>query len=233
MNALVQQESTLIGSTNDILALEQKANAKLLILADSHGALNLVREILLRFGADADALIFCGDGFCDIVACIEEATFNEKLKKALPPVIISVRGNGDAESYPVKLHKTENDEEGVYTKLSLSIRTSCVIAGKNVLVVHGNRHGVDMGTEILVSSAHTMDADMIFFAHTHRAYWEESGGTLILNPGSCSSPRTNLPPSFALVSFPEKQERFKVNYFGIEPTIFKSYKFVPLALHSN
>lgn len=230
MNALIQQDSTLIGSIEDILTLQKNSNARLLVIGDSHGKLDVVKEIILGFGSDADALVFCGDGFCDIAACIGMALHDEEFRMALPSVIIPVRGNGDSETYPVTLPIDEDDNKGIYSKLSLSIRNSCIIAGKTMLVVHGNLHSVDNGTEILASCAHAIDADIVFFAHTHVAYWEEIKGTLILNPGSCSSSRSNLPPSFALVSFPGKNECFTVKYIGIEQSLFKKYKFMPLAL---
>lgn len=227
MNTLIQQESALIGSEKAIAALETQSSARLLVLSDSHGDLDTVRSIIMQFGRDCDALIFCGDGFCDIAACLEEAAQDEKLKEALPPVIAAVRGNGDADSYPLNTGG-DDDEDIPCRKIVAPLRLEFTAAGRNILAVHGHRHGVDWGTETLLSSAHTMDADMVFFGHTHCVFREEDGGTLILNPGSCSSPRDRLPPAFAIVSFPGGSERFKVEFFGIHRGVFGSTDIRPL-----
>ncbi len=231
MNALIQQQSTLIGSKEDIAELEQKESARLLVLGDSHGDLDIVKDIVLKFGNDVDALIYCGDGFCDLLAFIEEAWGDEKLKKLLPPVIVPVKGNGDGERYPITLKSEDNANESVFVNFSLLTKVCCTVAGRGVFVTHGDRYAVAMGTDTLLAAAHAVDADMVFFGHTHKTYWEERGGTLILNPGSCSSPRSSLPPSFAIVAFPGEQDRFSIDFFGVEKALFKNHKFVSLSVH--
>ncbi len=228
MNSLVQQQSGLIGSEEAIAALEQKASAKVLVLGDSHGDHNVVLDIILWCGNEVDALLFCGDGFCDIIACIEQSINDEKVKKALPSVIIPVKGNGDSLTYSTESLSSEDEH---YLHYSLPTRISCEVAGRGVFIAHGDHYRVDMGTDTVLAAAHAVDADMAFFGHTHRTHWEENGGTLILNPGSCSRPRSTLPPSFALVSFPGKHDRFTIEYFGIEKTLFKNHKFMPLDVH--
>lgn len=228
MNALIQQDSALIGSENAIAALETQNSARLLVFSDSHGDLDTVRSIIMQFGAESDALIFCGDGFCDIAACLEEAFRDENLKEALPPVIAAVRGNGDADSYLLHSGEDEDEEAAPCRKILAPLRLELTAAGRNILAVHGHRHGVDWGTETLLSAAQTMDADMVFFGHTHCVHREEEGGTLILNPGSCSSPRDRLPPAFATVSFPGGSERFKVEFFGIHRGVFGGTDIRPL-----
>lgn len=232
MNELIQQESMLICSEQDAAFLAKKERARLLVLSDSHGQSETVKKIITLFAQQCDALVFCGDGFCDIAFCMEQALQDDKFKEMLPPVIAAVRGNGDADTYPIKTAEgsEENEDEAVYRKLLLPQRLEFTAAGRNILVVHGHRHGVDWGLETLTASAYTMDADMVFFGHTHRAFWEESGATLLLNPGSCSHPRSRLPPSFALVSFPGERERFSVEFFGIEEALFGNIQVVPLAL---
>ncbi len=231
MNTLVQQESTIIGSEQDITQLQEKTSARILILSDSHGDFEIVTDIILKFGKEVDALIYTGDGFCDLVSYFEKSITDEKMHKALPPVIIPVRGNGDASVYTLNL-KTENNDEG-FRQFSLLPKITCNIAGRGVFVSHGDHYRVDMGIDTILAAAHAIDADMIFFGHTHRTHWEEEGGTLILNPGSCSKSRSNLPPSFAIVSFPGKQDRFKIEYYGIENALFKNHKFSSLNVHMN
>lgn len=229
MNSLVQQESTIIGTEQDIVALENKEQATLLVISDSHGDYNALASIIEEFGSQADALIFCGDGFCDFIEYFENSLEDEKMKEDLPPVIIAVKGNGDGTSYSIE---TDSDSEiNTFCNYVLSNRLSCTIANRGVFVTHGDHYRVDIGTETLLAAAHAVDSDMVFFGHTHKPHWEEEGGTLVLNPGSCSRPRVQLGPSFALVSFPGEQDRFKVQYYGLTKGIFNNHTFTQLAVH--
>ncbi len=233
MNGLIQLESTIIGTEEAVAELGQKQSARLLVISDTHGEYELLKHIVIEFGADVDAFIFCGDGFCDVAALIEEAWTNPDLREVIPPVIISARGNGDGEKYSVKVPAEELEEKYRHNDYRTVSRQLCTVAGRNLLVVHGHRHGVDFGTETLASSAYTLDADMVLFGHTHRSFWEESEGTLILNPGSVSRPRGGMPPTFALLSFPGEIERYRVEYFKIEEGIFSGISFSPLSLPAN
>ena len=55
MNALVQLESSLIGCEEAVAELEKKTHARLLVLSDSHGGIDIVRHIVMQFGSDCDA----------------------------------------------------------------------------------------------------------------------------------------------------------------------------------
>ena len=230
MNSLVQQDSMLIGSAEAVAELENRQHARLLVISDSHGAIDIVKQIILQCGTDTDALAFCGDGFCDIAACIEEADSDDKLKNALPPVIAAVRGNCDGDTYPITVKEDEERTFDAHRKLTAPQWLRFSAAGRTVFVAHGHRHGVDLGTETLSSSAYTMDADLVFFGHTHRLFWEEHDGTLILNPGSCVNPRDRFPPSFAVVSFPGGRDRFHIDFFEIREGLFGAIDILPLAL---
>ncbi len=231
MNALVQLESGVIASEDALNALEKKDNAKLLVLGDSHGDFETVSDIVLRFGKEVDALVFCGDGFCDLIGLFELSFIDDKIKKALPSVIIPVKGNGDSTMYTLRLPSAEEEES--YMQYTLLGKTTCEIAGRGIFVAHGDHYRVDMGTDTLLAAAHAIDSDLVFFGHTHVTHWEEAGGTLVLNPGSCSHSRSKLPPSFAIVSFPGEQDRYNIEFFGIEKSMFKNHKFVPLAVHTT
>ena len=231
MNSLVQQESTIIGSEADILELEQKENATILVVSDSHGDATIIENIIENFGNQVDAFVFCGDGFCDFIEYFEKTLDDEKLKENIPPVLIAVKGNGDSSSYSLKT--TTDSETNTVCNYVLSNRLTCTIAGRGLFVTHGDHYRVDIGTETLLTAAHAVDADMAFFGHTHITHWEEEGGTLVLNPGSCSYPRNSLPPTFAIVSFPGEQDRFKVQYYEISKGLFSNHIFAPLAVHMD
>lgn len=222
MNALLQQESLLIGSKKAIEELERKNDVRLLVLSDTHGKYELTESIIREFGTECDAMIFCGDGLQDIVTFIDSAFDDEDLQNSLPPVVAFAQGNGDETNYSIYQDFDGTVKESLIKVPPLQLLKA---GGRNVLCVHGHRNSVDIGTETLAICAHNLDADFVFFGHTHRPYWEENETTLILNPGSPSRPRGNFPPTFAIVSFPGATERFMVEYYTIENSIFGSYSF--------
>lgn len=231
MNQLTQQESLLIGAQDEIKKLEQKNKAKLLVISDSHGDYDVLYDIILNFGEDCDSLIFCGDGICDIATLIANAHSDEKLKKCLPPVIAITQGNGDSERYRIEIEDQENNMP--WKILSVPPRSFFTVCSRNILVVHGHRYGVGLGTETLRSTASVMDADMIFYGHTHIPYWEENKAALILNPGSCSRPRGGYPASFAVVSFPGVTERYSIDFFEAQIGLFGQTNFKPFRIPAN
>ncbi len=227
MNDLVQQSSYLIGSLDAIKKLEKKKQARLLVLSDSHGDYDVFFDIIEEFGPDADALIFCGDGICDLVQYLEEAQENETIKNALPPVIAFVKGNGDSERY---FYEVEGEDQSIRHIIAAPHRIVFTAAGRHIMAVHGNRHGVDIGTETLLDTASSLDADIVLFGHTHRPFFTERSISLVMNPGSCSRPRGGMPASLAVVTFPGLTERYCVDFFEIGEGLFGKKTFRPFRL---
>lgn len=227
MNALIQQPSLLVGSEEDIKRIEQLNSASILAVSDTHGAVDELEAILRAFCADCDAFVFMGDGVSDVLTCLERAAQDKTLLEILPPVIAFVRGNGDADTYYI--NKIEEDN---IAQVSVQVpdRQMLRIAGRNLLFMHGHRHGVDLGTETLTAAVETMDADMIFFGHTHRPFCEETNASLLLNPGSVLRPRGGFPPSFAVVSFPGETERYNTEFFTIKDSVFGGFNFKTLEI---
>jgi len=227
MNSLIQQPSYLIGSSEDIKKLEKKKQARILVISDSHGDYDVFFDIIEEFGPDADALVFCGDGVCDLVTYLEESYDNEAVKAALPPVAAFVKGNGDSERY---FYLTQSNDLTTRHIIAAPHRIVFTAAGRQIMTVHGNRHGVDIGTDTLTHTASSLDADIVLFGHTHRPYWEESAISLVMNPGSCSRPRGGMPASFAVVTFPGLTERYCVDFFEIGEGLFGKKTFRPFRL---
>lgn len=228
MNTLSVDSPSLVGSMEELAALERKTTGKILVISDSHGEYELVEKVIVDFGMDCDALVFCGDGTADIVACLEEASRNEKLREALPPIVACARGNGDHGSFPLDLAVVEDQEGNPLpraTRFEVAPMASFRLAGRTVMVAHGHSHQVYMGTDLLHSAAESMNADLVFFGHRHYPHREEAGATLILNPGSCSYPRNGHPPTFAVVSFPGSTERYHTEFFEIKKTLFGGWDF--------
>jgi putative phosphoesterase len=216
MNALKQAESSLIGSEEAISRLERADKGRLLVISDSHGNAEVLEEIVLEFGNGCDALIFCGDGAGDFMTMFADSRKNSRLAEALPPVIALVRGNGDGEWHSdatAGRNGQTADITPVTFRIALKQRLLFKAAGKNVFAAHGHTYNIDNGIETLSAAGAIMDADMLFFGHTHQPFIRESDATLILNPGSCSRPRGGFPPSFAIVSFPGLTEQYEVSFY--------------------
>lgn len=137
MNTLLQDESLLIGSREEIQKLATKDSARILVVSDSHGAYSNLLLILRQFGVASDALVFCGDGICDISKLISNAVDEAEIKAIIPPVIGIVEGNNDADLYPVR---NVLSEEPYYVQLKVPIF--------NVLEACGQRIFLRMDTEI-------------------------------------------------------------------------------------
>lgn len=229
MNSLTQLESNLIGSQKDILTLEEKSSANILVISDTHGDYDVLCDIIEEFGHISDALVFCGDGVCDICSYIQDAYADEALQEHLPPVVAIAKGNGDSEKNQIIKPKT-NEFPATRKIITAPNSISFTAAGRNIFATHGHRYSVDFGLENLSFAAQNLDSDLVFFGHTHHPFRYEDSGTLYLNPGSCSRPRGGSPASFAFVSFPGMSERYDVSFFGIRSELFGRFSFYPINL---
>ncbi|MDE5613047.1 MAG: metallophosphoesterase [Treponemataceae bacterium] len=216
MFAFVQHQSFLLGTPDAIHTLARKKTARLLVLSDSHGNTNIVRAIVGTFGADCDALCFCGDGARDMLSVF--ATFVSKAEKAslIPPVVALARGNGDAESYVVQ----SQDAQVTYRVPKSQELTA---ADKNVLLAHGHQHDVYYGTEAFFHAAKRERADVALFGHTHIPYAAHQDGILLLNPGSCARPRRSSPASFAVVTIGEHNPTYQFYAIDENSLAFSAY----------
>lgn len=237
MNTFEQQPSGLLGSSDAIRQLASKKTARLLVVSDSHGASFLLYEILSSFAVDCDALIFCGDGICDLAFCLEK-TFtciaNENcnqrdkfLYNALPPVIAFARGNGDMSEFPLKVRGDSTFTTSLPKSLTVPSCVQFTVAGINCFITHGHHYSVDFGTETLSSVASSNNASFVFYGHTHRASFKNDGRQLILNPGSCYRPRGGTKPSFSVVTVKGAVSLCGVEYFQVEPSSSSSFSFIP------
>ena len=152
---------------------------QLLVLSDSHGRADRVREVVSRC-CGVDMILFLGDGLRDLSVLTPEETMR----------LCSVRGNCDGFS----MLSDDTPEERF---LSLD--------AYHVLMMHGHTHGVKSGTERLVAYAAARGADLVVFGHTHEpmATYLPAGTAVgntvltrpmhVFNPGSLGLPRYGEP----------------------------------------
>jgi len=128
-----------------------------IVFSDSHGRTGAMEEILEK--ERFDGIIHLGDGYED--AGRIEGKYPYK-------AFIRVTGNCDGFFYG-----TTGEQEAIAS-----------IDGIPVLVCHGHKYGVKLGTEMLLSSAREKNVKAALFGHTHRQFNKKKSGILLLNPGS-------------------------------------------------
>ncbi len=158
---------------------------KIAVFSDSHGPIDGIRQGLKEL-PEVDQLLFAGDGIRNLV----DSNLARELK------IAAVKGNRD--------QGIEFPEEKVVE-----------LAGRKFLVTHGDDYGVQWGLDKLDYRARELGVEVVIFGHTHRRYANQKNGILFFNPGSITSPRDQLPPSYGLIEIKEG----KMNYTHYEVNV--------------
>jgi putative phosphoesterase len=164
---------------------------RILIVADSHHDLAGLVLALKKFAANVDIIVHLGDGVEDLAPAARAA------RVSLPDVK-AVRGNGDADS-------------ALPPRLVIEIE-----GGAKALLLHGHYEGVGDGLDHALLAARSSEAGLLFFAHTHKPFFEEYRGVLAVNPGSISRPRGRTLPTFAVVDAPSNPDRwYDVRFYEV------------------
>ncbi|MDD7684298.1 metallophosphoesterase family protein [Eubacterium pyruvativorans] len=151
---------------------------KLLVVSDTHGKTEKVRDVYEKISArdSIDALIHCGDYKRDA----------EELARVLDIPVYGIPGNCD----------------GGFRAEFLTVPTP---AG-NILVTHGHGEHVDYGLEELNQLALSLDCRCACFGHTHVPVQETSAeGILMVNPGSLTRPRDGSSDGSCAVLYAEPE----------------------------
>ena len=131
-----------------------------LIISDSHGRVDRVREALSR-QRGVDAVFFLGDGIGDIAA----------VAPAFPDIyFLCVRGNCDYIDAFLDRQVMKTD--------------SITLGDKRIFLTHGDMYGVKYGPEGLYRLAESVNSDIVLYGHTHIPSEEYREGVYYFNPGS-------------------------------------------------
>ena len=116
----------------------------LLVLSDSHGRPDRIREAIAR--VKPDGILFCGDGLRDLTDC------------ELPCPLWAVKGNCDWLTSPLILNGStlEAENEELIT-----------LGGIRILLLHGHTCGVKSGLGGAIQQAIRREADLLVYGHTH------------------------------------------------------------------
>ena len=136
---------------------------RILVISDTHGHFEALMNILERHKADAELVIFLGDGlreFEDVQALYPSLTYR------------CVAGNCDY--------------------ASAEKRTDLLFAAnKRILITHGDSFGVKATTDRLLKAAKENNAEIALFGHTHCGMTRYEDGVYLMNPGSPACPRSS------------------------------------------
>lgn len=141
---------------------------KILVFSDSHGEIFNMKKIIRLYLDELSLLVHLGDTVDD---------FKNVLKEFPNIPFVSVKGNNDYFAF-------DSSEELLMT-----------FQGVKCLFTHGHKYSVKQGTIKVESRARELNADIVFFGHTHIPYSECIGRIVFINPGSVAGSF----PTFALV----------------------------------
>jgi len=228
VNALRQLPSGLFGSDESVATLEVGPTSRLLVVSDTHGHYDLFEAIVRQFGPQCDALLFAGDGMWDVIQYLENAWLDDKLKAALPAVLAFVAGNGDGDQYRISLPDSEPailQVSGAGAPVQVLPRQIIRASGVSILLVHGHRHSVEFGFDLLVESAKAQECSVCVFGHTHVPYAEDFAHITLVNPGSPARPRGHSLPGFGILELDATLARPHVEFFVVRNRLRGGYAF--------
>ena len=192
MNRFTRSENGIIADAGFYNRLQYANAASLLLLSDTHGAVDAVRWILSSFGGICDACLFAGDGAQDLLTVVREAAAG---KITIPPVIIMAQGNCDNQLYPPVFPDT-----GSQKPFGLPVYQQKMIAGQHIFLTHGHLHHVELDGRKLSMTAESLGCTIAIHGHTHVQSIERFGSVTAINPGSPLRPRGKSYGGFALLS---------------------------------
>ncbi len=113
---------------------------KLLVFSDSHSNSYKIKEVIDMHRANCQGVIFLGDGVRDI----------EYIKDQYPQIpFFIVKGNCDMMARDVESERLINFD------------------GIKIFITHGHLYGAKSGCGRLAYRARELEADAVFFGHTH------------------------------------------------------------------
>lgn len=192
MNRFTRYENGIIADADFYNQLQYADTASILLLSDTHGAVDAVRWILSAFSGECRACLFAGDGAQDIITVVREAAVG---RITIPPVIIMTQGNCDSQLYPPVFPDSKNPKP-----FGLPVYQQKMIAGQHILLTHGHLHHVELDGRKLSMTAESLGCTIAVHGHTHVQSIESFDSVATINPGSPLRPRGKSYGGFAILS---------------------------------
>ena len=192
MNRFTRCENGVIADAVLYNRLQYANTASILLLSDTHGAVDAVRWILSTFSEKCQVCLFAGDGAQDMITVVREAAAG---RISVSPVIIMAQGNCDGQLYPPIFPDNE-----VSKQFGLPVYQQKMIAGQHILLTHGHLHHVELDGRKLSMTAESLECTIAVHGHTHIQSIESFGSVTVINPGSPLRPRGKSYGGFAVLA---------------------------------
>lgn len=147
---------------------------KIGIVGDTHGSRPAIRQIL-HATPPVEYWFHTGDYSQDGRFLVAESN--------LP--LLAVSGNTDPSEGKAKLDEF------------------ITLEGKRIWLTHGHRYLTTYHEDELAWWGKKLEADIVIFGHTHIPLVKWFGNTLLINPGSPAQPRSEMGPTFAVLTLHE------------------------------
>ena len=134
---------------------------RLLIVSDTHGNISKLDDLIRKYDKQYEYIFHLGDRSYDIQS-LQETSGN----------IILIKGNIESSS-------GRSNDTGVY-------ETLLEIDGVRGFATHGHRYSVKSTLIFLKKQAKKVNANLVFFGHTHEKYLEIDDDIMYFNPGALS-----------------------------------------------
>lgn len=158
---------------------------KIVVVADTHHNYPVFRNIVVS-NNDADLFIHLGDGENEFI----------DVKREFPDrKLLFIKGNGDYVNIPTTQIIT--------------------VSGYKILCTHGYTYDVHNGLSRLIEAAKKEDCKIVLYGHTHIYQTKIEDGLYIMNPGSPTSPRNRLAPSYGVVEI-DSEGNIKMDIMAIK-----------------
>ena len=198
MNSFTRCENGVIADAAFYNRLQSEDIASVLLLSDTHGAVDAVRWILSTFSEKCQACLFAGDGAQDMFTVVRDAAAD---RITIPPVIIMAQGNCDSQYYPPVFPDSKNPKP-----FALPAYQQKQIAQQQIMLTHGHLFHVELDGRKLSMAAEHRDCTIAVYGHTHMQSIECFGSVTAINPGSPLHPRGKSYGGFAVLSIDNTHE---------------------------
>jgi len=80
------------------------------------------------------------------------------------------------------------------------------VEDKKIFLTHGHKYGVTNNMVKLLAKGMKTGVDLVLYGHTHIPKFDNVAGVFYINPGSITSPRVDVSPSYLILNIEKGKE---------------------------
>ena len=151
--------------------------SNILVISDTHGNVEVIKQLLENYRGMVSAVVHLGDHARDMLSF--------------------AKADKDSDMYHIVNGNVETSGS-VYNERVIEM------AGKRLFITHGHPYDVKTSLDNLIYKAQELQVDACLFGHTHVALNLVEKGILFFNPGSPTYPRPGQDRGYGLLSISEE-----------------------------